>query len=268
MKRFAAILAGLAMLGAACGGSDPDEGIARGTSATSAPAAAATTEARASAAATATPAPVTATPTPTATPERPAPSMEVAFFSANAERRLMRFVGLIKNPSTKTIEGLKVRWDAFAADNALVGSFTANMPAIAGGQTFNYVGGAGAASLTGVPASVKLTVVDGGRLTDAPSGLFAVEPATVQEETFSNGKEFRASGNVTTPDREIERFNLVINVVFRDASGAIVGAGFDSGTGLPEKIPPATKFRAELRLIEVTARATTAEITAYAVSRF
>src|SRR5581483_8438370 len=179
MTRVAAAFAGLAIIAAACGGGK-DEGIAKGTSATSAatnqPVAlatgiSATSQTSRTPGPTATPAPSpTPSPTPTATPERPAPVLADAYFYSDTTTKLVRFLGLGRHPATKTIEGLRIRWDGYSDDSALVGSFTANMPAIAGGQTFNYVGGAGV-QLSGRPSSVKLTVVDGesSRTTHWPS---------------------------------------------------------------------------------------------------
>lgn len=269
MKRIAAIAVVLAVSLSAC--SSNDEGIAKGTTATSPPATPAaptvqfaTQTATATVAATATP-----SPTATATPDVPRPTLEVAYFHARTGERLFRVAVAITNPAAKTIEGLKMRWDAYSADNAIVGGIASSLPPIAGGQTFYYVGGAGGANLTGDPASVKVTVVDGGRFTDAPSILFTTEPGTVlmEEYPLSKDKQARASANVVTGDKAVDRFDTVVTVILRDAAGAIVGADFDRPVSLPESIPPGTKFRSEIRFIDVTGTPVKAEFTSYAFKK-
>ena len=246
------------MVATACGGDDGP--MKEGTNAT---AGVSTAPALAQAATTGSPT-ATATVMPTPTPEMPAPGIEVAFVNVDPESRVLRFAALIRNTSSKTIEGMRVRWDATDASGALVGSFTTGVPPIPAGAIHSYVGGAGSGLLTGVAQNVKLTVVEAGRLSDAPSPYFTVESVQLTREQYPiRGEQYQVSANVTTGGQLIRRADLVTGVVLKDAAGNIVGADFDRPTNLPELLPAGTKFRAEVRYIPVKAQPATAEVTSY-----
>jgi hypothetical protein len=203
----------------------------------------------------------TTTSTPIVRPQQPTITTEVVYLQVEPETRLMRFVALINNQSNRTVEGLRVRWDATDSSGAIVGSFTNTMPAIPAGTVYTYVGGAGAANITGVPDKVKLTVLDTGKLTDAPSGVFTVDSITLDPERFSlQGQQYRVGATLTIGPDRVERFKLKVAVVLRDGNGKIVGAHFTTPTNVPEVLEPGTKVRVELPFLSVTDQPISADV--------
>ena len=206
-------------------------------------------------------------PAPAPPVEAPGVSAEVVFTYVNPEERLLRFVAPIRNGFSRTVEGVTTRWEAIDATGAIVGTQTTRHTAIPAGGTLLYVGGAGSVNLTGVPAGVQLTVIEQGRLSDAPSRLFAVDSVELSNEGTSRRareREFRVAANITTAAEAVQRSDVTISAILRDAAGNIVGASFERPDNVPETLPPATKFRTEVRFIETTGPAASAEVIAYA----
>lgn len=238
--------AGVSLLLASCGSDD-----------TSPIPAGATTEGGATN--TATTAPSAA---PTATPELPAAGIEVVFMVVDPTSRVLRFYAAINNPSSRTIEGLKLRWDATDASGALIGGFSTAVPPVAGKSVFAYVGGAGGANLTGVAAKVAVKVEDPGHLTDKKVTPWTVEPGPVAKEDIFDD-QYQASFTITTGPDAVATSKIVVSVLFKDATGAVVCAEFERPSGLPASLPPGTKFKVESRFAKCTGKPVTAE--AYAV---
>jgi len=263
VRKIAPLLFAALML-TACG-SDEKGPIAAGTSAT---ASVSTRQAATPITPAETPRPTPA-PTPTPAPERPSASVEVLFVGVEPRNRVLRFAAEIRNMSSKTVEGMKAQWTATDEGGAIVGSFPSNVPPIGAGATYTYVGGAGSGLLTGVPKDVKLTITDSGRLTDAPPAQWLIEGIAFQKEAFSlsDVPEYTVTATITTPAQEIKRPDLVVTTVLKDSAGVIIGAAFDIPSGLPETLPPSTKFKAELKFVRAIGTPVTTEVNAKAVAR-
>lgn len=204
------------------------------------------------------------TASPTTTTEKPddKPSIEVAFFSVDPAASYFRFVALITNPTDHAIGDLETEWTAYDADGAIVGNRKGKRPVIPAGSTFAYVGGAGAANLSGTPARVDVKIVDNGReVDDVP--LFAAEGVTLEPVEFSDELDYTVNATITTGSDPVQRTSIGISVVLKDAGGAIVGADFTSAENVPDELPAGTKFKVEAYGIMVTAEPASAEVTSY-----
>jgi hypothetical protein len=197
---------------------------------------------------------------------QPNAMVELGYLFVDQEDRFLRFVGLIRNPHAQSIEGMAVRWDALDASGAIVGSRARNLPPIAAGSTWYYAGGAGLFNLTGVPESVKFTVTNPGRLSNAPSTVFAVEGVTVESRpnVLTNQPQATVTGTLTTGNQPVERRDVTVYAIVKDAEGNIIGATFDSPTSVPDTLDPGTRFRVEIGFIRITGTPVTAELIAYA----
>lgn len=239
MKRigmWVGILAGSMVILGACGGeetpkvSEPVSTIAATNTATAAPTS-----------------PPTATATATAEPE-PELTAELVWFGVETGTLpVLRFVAAVKNPSaTQSIEGMRLRWDALDASGARVGGVERVHGVIGPGETYYYVGGAGAANLSDVPVSVKLTITDPGKYSGAPSSSWVVEEVVLEGDSYSTDL-FTAKGSFTAP-KTLPRAQVYVNTILRDAAGEIIDAEFggDVFSTLPETIEAGTKYRVSI----------------------
>lgn len=194
--------------------------------------------------------------------------VQTVFLHADRTHKTIRFVVNVRNSSPKTVEGMRLSGNAYDASGAAVGRFTGDLPRIAAGSTFPYVGGIAGMEVTGIATRLDVTVASAGRLTDAPADLFATETdAPVQNGTRLEEMSYTVSGLVTTGSQEIERRQSVVSAILRDGAGAIVGVQYERLTTVPDRVPPGTRARVELLVIQLTGTATKAELIAYAVGR-
>jgi len=189
---------------------------------------------------------------------KPSSSVEVAWFWSDDESTLMRFVAPITNPGDKPIEGLETEWIAYDAEDSIVGSFEAERATIPAGGTLPYVGGAGGAILSGVPAKVEVRITDPGRYSSNAAPALAVTDIEFKKEEYSSDYTVTARG---TTDVELTSDELAAYVILRSAAGEIVGADFWMPYNLPSTLPAGSKFTIEAALIPVSEKPDSAEVT-------
>jgi hypothetical protein len=195
-----------------------------------------------------TPTQLAATATPLA--QMPRPTVEVQFFDwQEGAVKIVRFFAVIRNPSDRALAGVRVRWDALDATGAIVGSHERALPGIPAASSLSYVGGASDLFLTGIPASVRLTVTDAGRLIDNVPASFTVEETAFQSTDFPlvpGRTAYSVSAALTSPSFSVPRTKVTIFAVLRNAGGDVIGAGFDQPTSIPDPIAPNTRFRVKV----------------------
>jgi len=181
----------------------------------------------------------------------PSPTAEVAWFwtDRNPDAPLFRFVAQIHNPGPKALGGIQTEWIAYDADGSIVGSFKSERPIVPPRGTIPYVGGAGAADLSAIPAKVDMRIVQPGSFLETYSPACTVSDPQLQRES---AKEYTVKARVTTGVEEVASAKLDGYIVLRDSAGAIVGADFWTPERLPERVPAGTKFILEAPFIRVT----------------
>lgn len=178
------------------------------------------------------------------TVEAPAatPVVEVVYFAVESEFDVMRFVAAITNNGSEPITGLRTEWIAYDANDVIVGNRVKRQPTIPAGETFNYVGGAGSANLTGTPARVEVTVVDEGRFdAEAGSSFLAVTDVVANPNTVLGGFD-DVTATVTAPPEGVRKDELGSSLIIRDLAGAITEADFISDILGPDVFPGGSKF--------------------------
>ena len=193
----------------------------------------------------------------------PKPTVEVAWFSAtNDPGPFFRFVAIITNPDKRAIAGIETEWVAYDANNTIVGSIKGPRPVVPPADTLEYVGGAGGANLSGVPAKVVVNIVDSGRFVDNYAPHFAVSKVELKPDFFPN--EYVVRAEITTGSEEVASADIQAYALLKNANGAIVGAEFWPAQGLPEKVPAHTAFTAQIGAIKPTDKPTSAEVVSFA----
>jgi hypothetical protein len=185
----------------------------------------------------------TATATPTMVPSSPTPvphvTVEVIWFNANAETRTMRFLAVIHNSSSQTIEGLQTSWEVFdARGSRLESSGPSKSAALPPGDS--YTGGAILNLSPPIPASVVMTITDPGQLTSGQPSDLPVSEVKFEPSTGKN--EYVVTALVTTGTASVEHSQVYLTVVGFDADGRVVGVnwGFPSRPGT---LSPNTRLR-------------------------
>lgn len=256
MKRLAGLMAGAMILMGACGGDSP--ALPPGTVGTQpSPTHAGPTTAAQS---------PTATPSSTPTPA-PKPSAELVWTFFSQSERFFRALVVLKNPADRAITGVQLRWDALDKDGVLVGSLPSRQPDIPAGGSIFYAAGAGSINLTGPPASLKVTVTEGGRFTDASVSPLVTEAVSFEKAAFPSlskaPNNYRVAGNVAIGANPVPISALSVVAVLRDAQGIVVGASFVSPPNGPDSLPAGTKIRVESTSVDATASASAVELYAY-----
>jgi hypothetical protein len=208
-------------------------------------------------------------------PDPPAPlltgspllSAETVYLWTNPAGRAFIAVIELTNRGEQPLGGIVTRWDAYDAAGALVRSYARQQPVLAPGARFDYVAGAGPATLNASPALVTVSVVDPGRPVTAPSPFLEIDDVRIvrdENSTIPGGADYLVSATATTGAMAISRHSLTIDVVMRDDGGAVVGAIFSAVfTMLPDRIPPHTAIPLEVRVPVPSGLPTQADVAAY-----
>ena len=151
---------------------------------------------------------------------------------------LGRFTFEFTNPADETRIGATVTWKALDKDGVIVGSFDKKLPPISSGGTWHYVGGAGGANLTGVPAQAKVEVTDQGDLEDGEfESLISVEKAEFKRSDFTfydNAQTYDVTAVLAASD-EVATAEIDSAVLLLDKSGKVVGGDWLDFSSGPEK---------------------------------
>lgn len=199
------------------------------------------------AAASTTAAEQTTTTVATTTTAPPEPTASVVFTYVN-DAPLVRFAAEIKNPAAQTRTGVRTTWKVLDANGVIIGTLEdTERPDIAAGGSIYYVGGAGAANLTGTPASVEFEIIDPGTLTDTPPTTSAtVESPTFERASFDfydNSRTYDASF-VIAATQEVTTEDLDTAVLLKDAAGNIVAADWADTSTAPSRLSAGDKVNA------------------------
>jgi hypothetical protein len=189
----------------------------------------------------------------------PTATAEASWFwsSSDKEFPLFRAVASIHNPGPKALEGVQVEWVAYDAEDSIVGSYKGTEPIVPAGSAIPYVGGAGAANLSGVPARVDIRIVNPGNFVEATSTAFAVSNIQLKRESKS---VYTVKAKVRTGSDELSSDTVFADVILRDASGKIVGGDWWFSQGLPDTLPPGSAFTVEFPLVATSGTAASAEV--------
>ena len=191
------------------------------------------------------------------------PTIEVTYFAVDPQFDVMRFVAEIKNNASEPLVGLRTEWIAYDANDVIVGNRTKQQPAIPAGGTFDYVGGAGSANLTGTPARVEVTVVDpGSRDADAASSLLEVTDVVANPNTVLGGFD-DATATVTAPADGVRKDDLASSMIIRNAEGIITDADFIGDIVGPDVFPSGSKFAVRFSLYDYEGPVDQLEIQVY-----
>ncbi|WP_127481334.1 hypothetical protein [Nocardioides pantholopis] len=189
--------------------------------------------------------PITTSSTGPAAKEAAPLAANVAYTYFNSDP-LARFAVEIANPATAARLGVTGTWKALDADGVIVGTHDTELPTIAAGQSIVYVGGAGAANLTGTPAQVTFEVTDEGKLSSQP-----LEPSIAVSTTTLNRAEFDLNGDgrdydvtlTLTALTDVNPADIKTNVILKNAAGKIVGADWTDMSTAPAALAAGDKVK-------------------------
>lgn len=189
----------------------------------------------------------------------PTASVQTAWFwtSNDKDAPLFRMVAFINNPGPKTLEGVQVEWVAYDAGGSIIGSYKATEPNVPAGGSIPYVGGAGGANLSGVPARADVRVTDPGHFIDATTTTYGVSDTQLKLESKN---QYNVKAKVRTGSTEVLSKDLIADLVMKDKAGKVVGGDFWFPERLPERLPPGTAFAIEFAFVQTTAPAASAEV--------
>jgi hypothetical protein len=203
----------------------------------------------------------------TTTTEGPHPTATVAFFFESQSSNYFRFAAPIVNPGPLPLVGVTVTWTAVDATGAIVGSFVHHCPPINGNSTFMYVGGAGSALLSGVPAKVTTAITDPGQYVMEPAPSFPVSSIQLTQSPYQDGSPNATTYEVTADvtiggSVAVQSASLDIPITLTNASGAIVGADFYVPDNLPATLSPGAVIRVDDSDVDATSAPTAAAVSA------
>lgn len=165
------------------------------------------------------------------------------FFSKDP---LARFAVEFTNGDDKSRVGVKATWEALDADGVIVGTHNAEIPPILPGEATYYVGGAGGANLTGVPAQIEVEVTDEGEAVSKvePSGV-TVESVDFEKTDYSFIPGVRAFevSLVLVATRDLSPRDISTVALLRNKKGKVIGADWGDTDTAPDQITAGEKFR-------------------------
>jgi hypothetical protein len=203
----------------------------------------------------------------TTTTEGPHPTATVGFFFESAPLNYFRFAAPIVNAGPLPLVGVTVTWTAVDATGAIVGSFVHHCPPINANSTLIYVGGAGSALLSGVPAKVTTTITDPGQYVNETLPSFPVSSTQFTQSSFQDGSPNATTYEVTADitiggSVPVQSASLDIPITLTNASGAIVGANFYEPDNLPATLSPGNVIRVDDTDVDATSAPTAAVVSA------
>ncbi len=158
---------------------------------------------------------------------------------------LGRFTFKFTNPADETRVGAKATWKALDEDGAIVGTHDTALPPIDPGGTWYYVGGAGGANLSGVPAQVKVEVTDDGELrSDVPPSLVSVEKSDFTRADFdmNEGAKSYDVTAVLASSGDVKTADIRSAILLFDGEGQIVGGEQLDLWSAPERLGSSEKL--------------------------
>lgn len=191
----------------------------------------------------------------------PSPTTTVSWFwsSSDAKMPLFRFAATVSNPGPKPLDGVTTEWIAYDKDNAIVGNYKSGVPVIPANGSTPYVGGAGAAYLSGIPARVDFHVVSSGKFVEsAPASL----TASAIKLSKDAPNQYTVNAKVTTGNEVVKSADLWVFAVLKNDQGKVIGADFWLPENVPDSLPPGSAFIVKMPMISTTGKAATAEVTA------
>lgn len=139
---------------------------------------------------------------------------------------LGRFTFKLTNPADKTRVGAAATWKALDKDGVIVGTYQTALPPIGPGDTWYYVGGAGAANLTGIPAQAKIEITNKGELKSGDfKSLVTVEKAEFKRaalDLYSNAQSYDVTA-VLTSHGDVSTAKVRSAVILTDETGRVIG---------------------------------------------
>ena len=169
---------------------------------------------------------------------KPAEAEEI-WFNSYEENTYFRFVVKVSNPNNYTLRDVKTEWTALDVNGYIVGSFSHSQPDIPANGNVYYIGGAGSAHLSGIPASVKVSISSEGLLTNRVAPKIEVENIQV----INNGYGMYTVSADCQSDSEIKSSQLDGEIIVKNANGDISAANFWDAEDLPDTINEKGKFK-------------------------
>jgi hypothetical protein len=202
----------------------------------------------------------------TTTTQPPHPTVSVVYFSQNPTLNYFRFAAPVVNPGALPLVGVTVTWTAVDATGAIVGSFVHHCPPIGAMSTLMYVGGAGSALLSGVPAKVTTTITDPGDYDITATPPFTVSSIAFTQASYQDSPSattYAVTADITIGGSvPIQSASLDIPITLTNGSGAVVGADFYEPDNLPATLSPGNVIRVDDTDVDATAAPTAAVVSA------
>lgn len=181
---------------------------------------------------------------------KPQPTVALVW-QAVREGPVLRFVADIHNPGPEPLVGLTTEWRALDPSGVVVGSRKVKQPTLPAGSTLSYVGGAGAGSLTGTPASVTISVTDPGKYkAKAPSPFLQVDDVQIAQTSAGDATAREITGDLSSTV-DVETKSIGTALVVRNPDGSVLLADFDGDVSAPSTLPAGTKARVRFRSFDV-----------------
>lgn len=186
---------------------------------------------------------------------------EVIWTGVDEEYNVLRFVVKICNDNDYVMRDVTIEWIAYDKNDAIVGSHDAAQADIPANGHMYYVGGAGSANLSGIPARIEIRVTKDGILTNREMPQISVSNIQIINRGWGG---FKITAECVT-DSDIMTANLRGRIIVKDAEGQIIDADFWSADNLPDTIPADGKFILSEYLFDLPAVPTEAEVYMYYV---
>ncbi len=184
---------------------------------------------------------------------------DVVWFGVDEENTVLRFVVQLSNPNTYTLRGVATEWIVYDKNDAIVGSFDGTQPDIPANDSVYYVGGAGSANLSGMPARVEVKITSGGLLTNRKLPQIALSNIQIKNNGFNWFTVFADC----VADADIKTVDLDGQIIIKDANGQILEADFWSAENLPDSIDAGGKFAISEDFFDLSAMPEKAEVYMY-----
>ncbi len=185
--------------------------------------------------------------------------VEVLWVGVDKENTVLRFVVKLSNPNDYILKGINLEWTAYDVDGAAVGNHSRSQPDIPANDCVYYVGGAGSANLSGIPANVDVKLTTEGLLTNRASPQISVSNVNIKDNGFS---WYTVSAECVT-DSEINTENLDGQVIVKDANGQIIDADFWNAENLPTSLDANGKFKVANDYFDLPSFPKSAEVCIY-----
>jgi len=176
----------------------------------------------------------------------PAPTVkQLWFWSETGGTNLMRVAVTVSNPGLEPINGVKMSWNGLDASGALVGSHSSTIPTVNALSSWTYIGGAGAANLTGAPATATVVVAEKGsyvKQVATPYATDSIQFAVNPYGIYTGATDYSVTGDITIGADQIPSTSLTVVIVLTNAAGQVVGADFNIPSNLPAVLTPGLRI--------------------------